>query len=318
MYILEFEKPIVALKQKIKELKVRQEEDGDAKLTKEIEKLEKQTSKLEESTYSTLSPWEKTLVARHPNRPYTLDFIEHCTSEFQELHGDRAFRDDPAIIGGFCKIDGQSFLLVGHQKGRNTQENVTRNFGMPHPEGYRKALRLMKMADKFQIPILTLIDTPGAFPGIGAEERGQSEAIAINLKEMAGFSVPIIAVVTGEGGSGGALALGVADRVMMYEHSIYSVISPEGCAGILFGDGTRAQEAAKSLRYSSADLLEFGLIDAVVPEPLGGCHANPEQALENLKTAVLAQYSQLKDHSSETLIEERYVKFRKMGEFAES
>ena len=317
MYILEFEKPIIALKQKIKELKDRQAGDPDPKLDKEIQKLEKQTFKLEESTYSTLSPWEKTLVARHPLRPYTLDFIESCVTEFQELHGDRTFRDDPAIVGGFGKIDGQTFLIVGHQKGRNTQENVSRNFGMPHPEGYRKAMRLMKMADRFGIPILTLIDTPGAYPGIGAEERGQSEAIAVNLREMAVLGVPIIAVVTGEGGSGGALALGVADRVLMYDHSIYSVISPEGCAGILFGDGTRAQEAAKSLRYSSADLLEFGLIDEIIPEPLGGAHANPVECMNNLKEVVLKQYAGLKSNSSETLIEDRYQKFRKMGEFAE-
>ena len=317
MYILEFEKPILALRSKIEDLKIKQEESGDEKLLKEIQKLEGQTADLEKSTYSTLNSWEKTLLARHPKRPYTLDFIEHCTTDFNELHGDRSFRDDPAIVGGFCRIDGQSFLVIGHQKGRNTQENVQRNFGMPHPEGYRKALRLMKMAGKFHIPILTLIDTPGAYPGIGAEERGQSEAIAVNLREMADLKVPVIAVVTGEGGSGGALALGVGNRVLMYEHSIYSVISPEGCASILFGDGTRAQEAAQSLRYSSNDLLHFGLIDEAIEEPVGGAHAKPEEALDNLKRAILRHYHQLKSLNSEELVEDRYQKFRKMGEFAE-
>ena len=231
------------------------------------------------------------------------------------MHGDRNFRDDPAIVGGFCKIDGQSFLVVGHQKGRNTEQKVYRNFGMPHPEGYRKAMRLMKLADKFGIPILTLIDTPGAYPGLGAEERGQSEAIAVNLREMAGLGVPVIAVVTGEGGSGGALALGVANKVLMLEHSIYSVISPEGCAGILFKDGSRAKEAAKSLKYAAQDLLGFKIIDEIVPEPLGGAHTDPSVCLNNLKKTVLKHYKELKKLSPDELIDQRYERFRDIGEF---
>ncbi len=317
MYILEFEKPILALKSKIEELRMQQQTRGDEKLLKEINKLERQTKELEKTTYSTLNPWEKTLLARHPKRPYTLDFIEHCTTEFTQLHGDRNFRDDPAIIGGLCRIDGQPFMVVGHQKGRNTQDNVKRNFGMPHPEGYRKALRLMRMASRFKVPILSLIDTPGAYPGIGAEERGQSEAIAVSLREMAALETPIIAIVTGEGGSGGAIALGVANRVLMYEHSIYSVISPEGCAGILFGDGTRAQEAAQSLRYSAQDLLSFHLIDEIIPEPLGGAHVKPDEALDQLKRAALSHFNDLRGLTGPQLVEDRYQKFRKMGEFAE-
>ncbi|PCI30630.1 MAG: acetyl-CoA carboxylase carboxyl transferase subunit alpha [SAR324 cluster bacterium] len=317
MFILEFEKPIIALRNKIEELRRLQEEE-QISLVDEIRKLEQKTNKLEKSTYSKLDSWQKSQLARHPGRPYTLDFIEHCTQGFIELHGDRAFRDDPAIIGGFCKIDGKSFLVVGHQKGRNTAENVKRNFGMPHPEGYRKALRLMRMANKFQIPILTLIDTPGAYPGIGAEERGQSEAIAVNLREMAGLTVPIISVVVGEGGSGGALALGVANRVLMFEHSMYSVISPEGCAGILWGDGSKAQDAAKALKYTAQDLIKFNVIDQVIPEPRGGAHAAPKEALLTLKQIVMEHYREISSLSPEALIEDRYQKFRKIGEFAEA
>ena len=317
MYLLEFEKPIMALKSKLDELKARQLDDAENKLEKEISKLEKQITELEKSTYSTLNPWEKTQLARHPQRPCTLDFIKYATADFTELHGDRAFRDDPAIVGGFCRIEGQTVMVIGHQKGSNTTENLKRNFGMPHPEGYRKALRLMKLAQKFGHPILTLIDTPGAYPGIGAEERGQSEAIAVNLREMAGLTVPVVCAVSGEGGSGGALALGVGNRILMLEHAIYSVITPEGCASILFGDGTRAQEAAKSLRYSAQDLMQFGLIDEVVPEPVGGAHAHHEAAMLNLKKAVAKNLRQLGPLQPAMLIDDRVQKFRAMGAFAE-
>ena len=317
MYVLEFEQPIVDLRRKIDEL-TKLQEDGDIDLAGEIEKLNKKTEQLEKNTFGNLDAWQKTQLARHPLRPYTLDFIEHCTEGFIELHGDRAFRDDPAIVGGFCEIDGQAFMVIGHQKGRNTAENVKRNFGSAHPEGYRKALRLMRLAEKFEIPILTLIDTAGAYPGIGAEERGQSEAIAVNLREMAGMTVPIICVVTGEGGSGGALALGVCNKVMMFEHSIYSVISPEGCAGILFGDGSRAKEAALSLKYVASELIKLNVIDNVVAEPIGGAHRDHEEALTNLKTSIIAAHDEMKNMSGEELIEQRYQRFRKIGVFAEA
>jgi acetyl-CoA carboxylase carboxyl transferase subunit alpha len=317
MAILDFERPIIALRNKIEELKTLQDE-GSISLDDEINKLELKTNKLEKATYSKLDSWQKTQLARHPRRPYTLDFIEQCTEDFIELHGDRTYRDDPSIVGGFCTLDGISFMVMGNQKGRNTADNVYRNFGSPHPEGYRKALRLMKMANKFRIPILTLIDTPGAYPGIGAEERGQSEAIAVNLREMSGLTIPIITVVIGEGGSGGALALGVSNRVLMFEHSLYSVISPEGCAGILWNDGSRAQDAAKALKYTAQDLIKFNIIDEIIPEPLGGAHVAPQQSLSNLKKAVLKHFKELVQLSPEDLIEDRYQKFRQMGEFAEA
>ena len=317
MFSLEFEKPILALRNKVEELKRLQDEE-QISLSDEIKKLERKTNKLEISTYSKLTAWQKTQIARHPRRPYTLDFIKQCTSEFTELHGDRVFRDDPSIIGGFCRIEGRPFLVVGHQKGRNTSENVKRNFGMPHPEGYRKAMRLMKMAAKFKVPILAMIDTPGAYPGIGAEERGQSEAIAVNLREMADLTVPVVSVVIGEGGSGGALALGVGNRVFMFEHSIYSVISPEGCASILWSDGARAEDAASALKYTADELKKYNVIDDVIPEPPGGAHAHPEEALTNIKKQVLTAVDELSALSEEELVKQRYERFRKIGEFAES
>ncbi|MDH5560032.1 MAG: acetyl-CoA carboxylase carboxyltransferase subunit alpha [Deltaproteobacteria bacterium] len=317
MFVLEFEKPILALKSKIEELK-RLQEDEKIVLTEEIKKLEKKSKELEITTCSNLSSWEKTQLSRHPLRPFSLDFIEKCTEGFIELHGDRQFRDDPSIVGGFCKIEGISFLVVGHQKGRNTTENLKRNFGMPHPEGYRKALRLMKLANKFRIPILTLIDTAGAYPGIGAEERGQSDAIAVNLREMAGFAVPIICIIMGEGGSGGALALGVGNRVLMFEHSIYSVITPEGCASILWRDGSMAREASKNLKYTAQDLLGFKIIDQIIPEPLGGSHNDPQKALYSMKEIILSNYKELAKLSGTELIEARYQKFRQIGEFVEA
>lgn len=316
MSILEFEKPIIALRNKIEELK-RLQSMGQISLKSEIKRLEAKTDKLETATYSKLDCWQKTQLARHGLRPYTLDFIEYCTSDFVELHGDRSFRDDPAIVGGFCRIDEHPFLVLGHQKGRTTREKVERNFGMPHPEGYRKALRLMNLADKFRLPILTLIDTPGAYPGVGAEERGQSEAIAVNLREMAGLKVPMISVILGEGGSGGALALGVTNRVLMMEHAIYSVISPEGCAGILWGDGSRAEEAAKALKYTAQNLARFRIVDEIIPEPKGGAHSLPEEAMVTLKKVVLKHYRELAPMPEGQLVEDRYRKFRQIGEFME-
>ncbi len=316
MNILEFEKPIIALRNKIEELKSLQN-DENISLADEIRELENKAKQLEVEVFSKLNSWEKTLLARHSARPYTLDFIDECTSDFVELHGDRCFRDDPSIVCGFCKIEGQPFMIAGHQKGRNTAEMIHRNFGSPYPEGYRKAMRVMKLADKFGIPVMTMIDTPGAYPGVEAEERGQSEAIAVNLKEMAGLGVPVIAIVVGEGGSGGALALGVANKVFMLEHSIYSVISPEGCAGILWNDGNRAQEAAKSLKYTAQDLKKFGVIDGVIPEPIGGAHTKPREILRSIKNYVLKQFRELRAMTQEELIEQRYQKFRQMGEFNE-
>mgnify|MGYP005625699491 CR=1 FL=1 len=317
MKILDFEKPLLALKNKIDELKVLQSE-GTISLKDEIRKLESKAKQLEISTFARLNSWEKTQLARHALRPQTLDFIEICTKNFIELHGDRNFRDDPSIIAGICKLDGQTFAVIGQQKGKTTNEKIFRNFGSPHPEGYRKALRIMKMADKFKIPILTLIDTQGAYPGVGAEERGQSEAIAVNLREMAGFKVPIICVVLGEGGSGGALALGVCNKVLMLEHSTYSVISPEGCASILWRDGTKAMEAAKSLKYTAQDLIKFSVIDQIIPEPLGGAHTKPEVTMNNIKKAVLENLAELKVLSQDELVEQRYQKFRQIGEYIES
>ncbi|MGK0288805.1 MAG: acetyl-CoA carboxylase carboxyl transferase subunit alpha [bacterium] len=317
MYILEFEKPIIELRTKIEELKKLLKQE-DIQLEEELEKLEMKANQLEQETYSKLDSWEKTQLSRHPKRPYTLDIIKHCFTDFQELHGDRGFRDDPSIVAGFAYLNKKPIMVIGHQKGRNTTENVHRNFGMTHPEGYRKALRLMKLADKFGVPILTLIDTPGAYPGIGAEERGQSEAIAVNLREMAALEVPVVSMIIGEGGSGGALALGVANRVLMLEHSIYSVISPEGCAGILWGDGTRAKEAAKSLRYTSEDLIEFEIIDEIVTEPIGGAHHKPIEAMNNIKKVVAKHFQQLQKLTKKALIEDRYERFRKIGAFSES
>lgn len=316
MFVLEFEKPILELRAKIDDLrKISSEDIG---MADEIKKLEQKAAQLEKEIYSDLDSWQKTQVARHPKRPYTMDFIDECTTEFMELHGDRAFRDDPAIVSGFLYIEHESFMAIGHQKGKNTAEKVHRNFGMAHPEGYRKALRLMKMAEKFNTPIVTFIDTPGAYPGIGAEERGQSEAIAVNLREMAGLTVPIISVVLGEGGSGGALALGVSNKIIMLEHSIYSVISPEGCASILWNDATRNQEAAKSLRYTAQDLKSFNIVDQIVDEPVGGAHAAPEDTLLKLKSAILKAHQELKGMTGDELIEQRYEKFRNIGVFSES
>src|SRR3990170_117889 len=313
---LEFEKPVEEIEKKIEELRT-YEATGNVRSSEDIAKLEKKAKGLLKEIYGKLTPQQITLVARHPDRPYTLDYIQNMFEEFMELHGDRSFRDDPAIVGGMAKLDGAPVMVLGQQKGRNTKEKVHRNFGMPHPEGYRKALRLFKMADRFSLPVFTFIDTPGAYPGIGAEERGQSEAIATNLMVMSRLRVPIIATVIGEGGSGGALAIGVADRVLMMEFSTYSVISPEGCAAILWKDGSKADLAAKALKVDAGELLKMGIIDKVIKEPLGGAHREPATAFKSLKAALVSELAELTALDAESLVEARYRKFRNMGVFAE-
>ena len=311
---LEFEKGIPELEEKIKELKKFAEEQ-QLDLSDQVKKLEEQRDEELKKIYKNLSSWEKIFVARHPNRPYTLDYIENIATDFIELHGDRLFKDDPAIVGGFCKIDGKKVLIVGHQKGRTTEEKIYRNFGMANPEGYRKALRLFKMAERFSIPIVTFIDTPGAYPGLEAEEHGQGEAIARNLMEMSGLKVPIISFVIGEGGSGGALGLGVSDKIYMLENSVYSVISPEGCAAILYKDASRAEEAAENLKITAQSLYKLGVIDGIVEEPAGGAHRDHKCIALNLKNIILSSFSELEKISVEELVENRYNKFRKMGSF---
>ena len=310
---LEFERPLVEIEQRLTELRAAPNAARD-----EIGKLEERLRRLQHKVYGGLTPWQRALIARHPKRPHTLDFIRLLLEEFVELHGDRLYGDDKAIVGGLARFEGEPVVVIGHQKGRDTRENITRNFGMPHPEGYRKALRLMELGAKFGKPIVTFIDTPGAYPGLGAEERGQGEAIARNLREMAGLGTPIVCVVTGEGGSGGALAIGVGNRVLMLEHAIYSVISPEGCAAILWGEASKAQEAAKLMRVTAPDLLKLGVIDGVVPEPLGGAHRNWEETAENLRVALRKALGDLRRRSSETLVADRFEKFRKIGVFADS
>lgn len=310
---MEFEKKLKDIEIKIDELKEFSKEK-EIDLSAEIEKLEAEKEMVLAETYKNLSSWERVSVARHPKRPYTLDYIEHIVEDFEELHGDRLFKDDPAIVGGIGKIDGNRFVIIGHQKGRDMESNIYRNFGMANPEGYRKALRLMKLAERFKLPVLTLIDTAGAYPGIDAEKHGQGEAIARNLMEMAGLSTQIIAIVIGEGGSGGALALGVADRVFMLENSVYSVISPEGCAAILYKDASRASQAANDLKISAKQLIQLGVIDDIIKEPLGGAHRDHEVMAKNLKTKVLEAYAEIKDLPILELKDNRYEKFRKMGE----
>ena len=310
---LEFERPLVEIEQRLTELRASPNAARD-----EIGKLEERLRRLQHKVYGGLTPWQRAQIARHPKRPHTLDFIRLLLEDFVELHGDRLYGDDKAIVGGLARFEGEPVVVIGHQKGRDTRENITRNFGMPHPEGYRKALRLMELGAKFGKPIVTFIDTPGAYPGLGAEERGQGEAIARNLREMAGLGTPIVCVVTGEGGSGGALAIGVGNRVLMLEHAIYSVISPEGCAAILWGEASKAQEAAQLMRVTAPDLLKLGVIDGVVPEPLGGAHRNWEETAENLRVALRKALGELRRRSSETLVADRFEKFRKIGVFADS
>ncbi len=313
---LDFEKPIEELEKKIEELRNLSETEGIS-LEDEIKPLEKKLNDLRKKIFSSLTPWQKVQLARHPDRPYTLDYINLIFNDWVELHGDRLFADDPAIVSGFATLEGIPFTIVGHQKGRTVEEKIKRNFGMPHPEGYRKALRVMKTGAKFGRPIIAFIDTPGAFPGIGAEERGQAMAIAVNIKEMAVLPVPIIVIVTGEGGSGGALAIGVGDRVYMQENAMYSVISPEGCASILWRDQKYKDKAAESLKITAKDLLKMGVIDGIIPEPPGGAHRNPEGAAKILKKTILDTYRELSKIKGDELIFKRIEKFGEMGFFKE-
>ena len=309
---LDFEQPIAELEAKIEELRL-VGSDAEINIQDEIDKLTSKSHKLTESIFAKLTPWQISQLSRHPLRPYTQDYIDAIVDDFEELHGDRAYADDHAIIGGLGRIGDKAVVVIGHQKGRDTKEKIHRNFGMPRPEGYRKALRLMKMAERFNLPVITFIDTPGAYPGIGAEERGQSEAIARNLFEMAGLRTPIIATVIGEGGSGGALAIGVADRVMMMQYSTYSVISPEGCASILWKSAEKASIAAEAMSITSKDLKGHELIDEIVPEPLGGAHRDPKAAARNLKASLLEAINSLGDVASDRLLDSRYQRLMSYG-----
>lgn len=313
---LEFEKPLVELDQKIRELREYSTDKVD--FSSEIKKLEKKAEKLREEIFSNLTRWQRTQLARHVNRPFTLDYINHIFTDWFEVHGDRNFRDDPALVCGFARFDGEPCVVIGHQKGRDTKEKVYRNFGMPNPEGYRKALRVMQMAEQFGLPIFTFVDTPGAFPGIGAEERGQAEAIARNLREMAALSVPIITTITGEGGSGGALAIAVGNRVLMMEYSVYAVISPEGCAAILWSDGTKGPLAAEALKLTATDIAELNCVtDDIIPEPVGGAHNDHVAAAASVKSCLKKHLEELKLLSREELVLQRYQKFRAMSRVVE-
>ncbi|MAF06623.1 MAG: acetyl-CoA carboxylase carboxyl transferase subunit alpha [Acidiferrobacteraceae bacterium] len=313
---LDFEQPIVDLEAKIDELR-RVDGDGELDLQREIERLQTKSHKLTREIFASLDAWQITQLARHPQRPHTLDYIQRLFTHFQELAGDRMYRDDPAIVGGLARLNGQGVIVIGHQKGRDTKEKVHRNFGMPSPEGYRKAQRLMRLAERFGLPVITLIDTPGAYPGIGAEERGQSEAIAQNISLMVGLTVPIISVVIGEGGSGGALAIGVCDRLVMLQYSTYSVISPEGCASILWKSPEKAQAAASAMKITSSSLKQNGLVDEIVPEPLGGAHRDPERMVEDLRDVIREQLSTLNSLSTEQLLADREKRLRSIGRFRE-
>jgi len=312
---LDFEKPILELERKIEELKKFTSSES-IDLSSEIKKLEDKLDKVKREVFESLTPWQRVQIARHPKRPYTLDYISLIMTDFVEIHGDRLFGDDKALICGFAKIDGQKVIVMGHQKGRDTKENLMRNFGSAHPEGYRKAMRVMKLGEKFKLPIVVFIDTPGAYPGIGAEERGQAEAIAYNLMEMARIKVPIVCFIIGEGGSGGALGIGVADRVCVLENAYYSVISPEGCAAILWKDRARAPDAAKALKLTAHDLLSLGLIDEIIAEPLGGAQRDPAKAALAIKESIEKHLKELFVLAPAVLIEERYEKYRKIGAFS--
>lgn len=309
---LDFEKPISELEKKIQELKTFST-DKKIDLLSEIRRLEDKLEHLKKDTYGNLSAWQRVQIARHPQRPFTLDYIGLMMTDFIELHGDRYFSEDKALIGGFAKIDGIKVIVMGHQKGRDTKENLKRNFGCAHPEGYRKALRLMQLAEKFALPAVVMIDTPGAYPGIGAEERGQAQAIALNLREMVNIATPIVATVIGEGGSGGALGIGIADRVLVLENSYYSVISPEGCAAILWKEGSKASLAAEVLKLTAPDLLKMGIIDEIVPEPLGGAHLDHQRTAQALKEAVVKDLKELLLLNKDELLKKRYQKFRAIG-----
>ena len=313
MEYLDFELPIAELGAKIESLKAVAEQDDKINLDDEIKRLEKKAQELTKKTFANLDAWQTSKMARHPNRPYTLDYIEHIFTEFDELAGDRAFADDKAIVGGIARLDGRPVMVIGHQKGRSTKEKVMRNFGMPAPEGYRKALRLMEMAERFNLPIITFIDTPGAYPGIGAEERGQAEAIARNLREMSQLKVPVICTVIGEGGSGGALAIGVGDKVNMLQYSTYSVISPEGCASILWKSAEKASTAAEVMGLTAQRLKELKLIDEIVAEPLGGAHRDYAEISENLKQRILTDLHELDNLDKEALLHRRYQRLMSHG-----
>jgi len=315
--VLEFEKPIVKLREEIEETKKKLASKPSDKLTQQVADLERKLDVLQRDIHANLSPWQRVQISRHIARPYMLDYVKHICDEFVELHGDRHIGDDNAMPAGFATIGGQRVAILGHQKGRDTKENLLRNFGSAHPEGYRKALRLMRMAEKFGLPIVTLIDTPGAFPGIGAEERNIAEAIAFNLREMMTLRTPVIAIVIGEGGSGGALGIGIADKVLMMENAYYSVISPEGCAAILWKHREHAPEAASALKLSAQDLAKLGIIDGVIPEPLGGAHNDPAAAAAFLKDALLATLAELGGIPCATLLDQRYHKFRALGQFTQ-
>jgi acetyl-CoA carboxylase carboxyl transferase subunit alpha len=314
---LEFEKPIVELEKAIAALRDRTKEHAAGAMP-EVEALQAKLAETRQQIYSNLGPWQRVQIVRHPARPYTLDYLKLISTDFMEMSGDRCFGNDQALIGGFATIGDQKVMVVGHQKGHDTKENIKHNFGLAHPEGYRKALRLMRLADKFDLPIVTFIDTPGAYPGIASEERHIAEAIAVNLRELFTLKVPIVAVVLGEGGSGGALGIGVADRVLILENAYYSVISPEGCAAILWRDNSQAPKAAAALKMTSPDLLALKLVDEVIPEPPGGAHHSWEEAAESVKTAVLKQIAELRKLDTAKLLDQRYEKFRAFGEFTEA
>jgi len=314
---LDFEQPIAELEAKIDELRY-VGDDSEVNINEEVAKLKDKSQALTKSIFAKLSPWQIARVARHESRPYTLDYLQHIAPDFQELHGDRMYADDPAIVGGLGRIDGQVAMFIGHQKGRDTKDRVRRNYGMPKPEGYRKAQRLMQMAERFSLPVITFIDTPGAYPGVGAEERGQSEAIARSLYLMAGLRTPIISVVIGEGGSGGALAIGVCDKLLMLQYSVYSVISPEGCASILWKSADHAEQAAAAMRITAPNLSEVGLVDEVLPEPLGGAHRNPLESAEVIQNALLQAIEELSGLSEDELLTRRQQRLDSFGRFKES
>ena len=309
---LDFERPIIDLENRLEQLR-RLDDGTDKNLREEEGRLEKKIAKIRKEIFSNLTRWQITLLARHPNRPYMLDYVNLCFKNFLEIHGDRLFRDDPSLVAGFAELDSEKVMLIGQQKGRNTTEKIRRNFGMAHPEGYRKALRLMKLAEKFRLPVITVIDTPGAFPGIGAEERGQSEAIARNLLEMAKLNTPLVVVVIGEGGSGGALALGIGDEILMMEYAIYSVISPEGCASILWRDTARAETAAEMMKITAPDLKKFGVVDRIIPEPEGGAHRDHKAAADAVKSALVESLASVRSLPARQLLDRRYAKFREIG-----
>ena len=313
---LDFEKPIIELEEKILELQ-QSAQNTELDVSDEVQRLRKRVEKLSKEIFSSLEPWQRVQLARHPRRPTPLDYIERIFDDFKELHGDRRYADDASIVGGMARLGARHVMVIGHQKGRDTKSNIRRNFGMPHPEGYRKALRLMQLASKFGRPIVTFVDTPGAYPGVGAEERGQAEAIARNLFEMARFPVPIVVFVTGEGGSGGALAIAVGDRVFMLENSIYSVISPEGCAAILWKDRAKAEQAAEAMKITAENVHELGCVDEVLPEPIGGAHRDPEGCADAIRDRLLEALEELEGVDTQRLLDDRLQKFLNMGVFGE-